>query len=66
MVSSLKTHRSTSSGTVRREDDAFAADESGVRWDLVTRVREALEDGSYNEDARIDALLDRLVTDLEF
>lgn len=63
---SLKSLHSLDADTLsRRTDDAFAADESGVRWDLVGRVRQAIEDGTYDEDSRVDALLDRLTADLD-
>lgn len=63
---SVKPLRSNPIDTLRRHhDDAFGADESGVRWDLVGRVRQAIENGSYDEDSRVDALLDRLAADLD-
>lgn len=45
-------------------EDAFAADEGQIRHDLVIRVRRQIELGIYEEDKRIDALLDRLMADL--
>lgn len=51
--------------TRRSPADEFAADESGVRWGLVSKVRQAIEDGSYDEEARMDAMLDKLATALE-
>ena len=52
-------------GTDRLGDDAFGADEGGVRWDLVSRVRTAIETGEYDEEDRIDTLIDRLTIDLD-
>jgi hypothetical protein len=45
--------------------DTFGADEGGVRLGLVIQIRRQLELGLYDEDARIDATIDRLVADLK-
>ena len=46
------------------EENPFAADERGVRWGLVDRVRQSLAEGTYDESAALDQALDRLLLDL--
>ena len=45
--------------------DLFAADEVLVRHDLVLRLRRQLELGIYDEDRRIDTVVDRMMADLQ-
>lgn len=45
--------------------DTFSADEGHVRLDLVTRIRRQIDLGLYDEDARVDLMLDRLLSDLQ-
>ena len=53
-----------SSSALTLDEDRFGADESGVRWDLVMRVREAIRNGTYDMDSKVDAMLDRLSADV--
>lgn len=38
---------------------------TGIRDNVVSGVREALADGSYDVDARVDAILDRVLADID-
>jgi len=47
-----------------QHNDTICTSDDNVRWDLVNRVRAEIADGTYLDDAKWEAALDRLADDV--